>query len=52
MLLSPGFPLTSEALWTGSLVLGLLFLVFLTYRLWKCCWARQLLGSSAPPGPN
>ncbi|XP_032990828.1 mucosal addressin cell adhesion molecule 1 isoform X3 [Rhinolophus ferrumequinum] len=45
-------PLTSEALWTGSVVLGLLFLVFLIYRLWKCCWARQLLGSSAPPEPN
>uniref|UniRef100_A0A671EBZ1 Mucosal addressin cell adhesion molecule 1 n=1 Tax=Rhinolophus ferrumequinum TaxID=59479 RepID=A0A671EBZ1_RHIFE len=40
------------SLWTGSVVLGLLFLVFLIYRLWKCCWARQLLGSSAPPEPN
>nr|ABN13862.1 mucosal addressin cell adhesion molecule-1 isoform c [Sus scrofa] len=27
----------SAALWTGSLVLGLLLLVFLIYRLWKRC---------------
>uniref|UniRef100_A0A8C0C618 Ig-like domain-containing protein n=1 Tax=Balaenoptera musculus TaxID=9771 RepID=A0A8C0C618_BALMU len=32
-----GSPLTSASLWTGSLVLGLLLLVFLTYRLWKRC---------------
>ncbi|XP_017506981.3 mucosal addressin cell adhesion molecule 1 isoform X1 [Manis javanica] len=31
------FPPASAALWTGSLVLGLLLLVFLTHRLWKCC---------------
>lgn len=36
-LLPPGFPPASAALWTGSLVLGLLLLVFLTHRLWKCC---------------
>ncbi|XP_057565948.1 mucosal addressin cell adhesion molecule 1 [Hippopotamus amphibius kiboko] len=30
-------PLRSTALWMGSLVLGLLLLVFLTYRLWKRC---------------
>ncbi|XP_067590681.1 mucosal addressin cell adhesion molecule 1 [Pseudorca crassidens] len=30
-------PLTSAYLWTGSFVLGLLLLVFLTYRLWKRC---------------
>ncbi|XP_058919404.1 mucosal addressin cell adhesion molecule 1 isoform X2 [Kogia breviceps] len=30
-------PLTSASLWTGSLVLGLLLLVFLTHRLWKRC---------------
>uniref|UniRef100_A0A8C3VVV6 Mucosal vascular addressin cell adhesion molecule 1 n=1 Tax=Catagonus wagneri TaxID=51154 RepID=A0A8C3VVV6_9CETA len=28
---------SSAALWTGSLVLGLLLLVFLIYRLWKRC---------------
>ncbi|XP_032250341.1 mucosal addressin cell adhesion molecule 1 [Phoca vitulina] len=32
---------TPPALWTGSLVLGLLFLVFLTYRLWKRCRPTQ-----------
>ncbi|XP_004395507.1 PREDICTED: mucosal addressin cell adhesion molecule 1 [Odobenus rosmarus divergens] len=32
---------TPPALWTGSLVLGLLFLVFLTYRLWKRCRPAQ-----------
>ncbi|KAK2492265.1 hypothetical protein MC885_002841 [Smutsia gigantea] len=31
------FPPASAALWTGGLALGLLLLVFLTYRLWKCC---------------
>ncbi|KAM7140627.1 mucosal addressin cell adhesion molecule 1 isoform 1-T1 [Molossus nigricans] len=30
-------PPVSEALWIGSLVLGLLLLTFLTYRLWKRC---------------
>ncbi|XP_019513029.1 PREDICTED: mucosal addressin cell adhesion molecule 1 [Hipposideros armiger] len=45
-------PPTSGALWTGSLLLGLLLLAFLTYRLWKCCWARQLLGHPPPLGPN
>ncbi|XP_058584644.1 mucosal addressin cell adhesion molecule 1 isoform X2 [Neofelis nebulosa] len=30
-------PTTSAALWPGSLVLGLLFLAFLTHRLWRRC---------------
>ncbi|KAI4541318.1 hypothetical protein MG293_008460 [Ovis ammon polii] len=30
-------PTMSAALWTSSLALGLLLLVFLTYRLWKRC---------------
>uniref|UniRef100_A0A8C3VRS3 Mucosal addressin cell adhesion molecule 1 n=1 Tax=Catagonus wagneri TaxID=51154 RepID=A0A8C3VRS3_9CETA len=33
----PGSLSSSAALWTGSLVLGLLLLVFLIYRLWKRC---------------
>ncbi|XP_045656237.1 mucosal addressin cell adhesion molecule 1 [Ursus americanus] len=32
---------TPPALWTGTLVLGLLFLAFLTYRLWKRCRPAQ-----------
>ncbi|XP_030891942.1 mucosal addressin cell adhesion molecule 1-like [Leptonychotes weddellii] len=32
---------TPPALWMGSLVLGLLFSVFLTYRLWKHCRPTQ-----------
>ena len=37
MPLSPGSPTMSAALWTSSLALGLLLLVFLTYHLWKRC---------------
>ncbi|XP_035887976.1 mucosal addressin cell adhesion molecule 1 [Phyllostomus discolor] len=36
---------TSEALWVGSLVLGLLLLVFLAYHLWKRCQP-----ATEPPG--
>ncbi|XP_066134491.1 mucosal addressin cell adhesion molecule 1 isoform X1 [Saccopteryx bilineata] len=34
-------PPMSEALWVGTLVLGLLLLVFLAYRLWKRCQAHR-----------
>lgn len=36
-LFSLGSPPASEALWTGSLVLALLLLAFLTYHLWRRC---------------
>ncbi|XP_004441515.1 PREDICTED: mucosal addressin cell adhesion molecule 1 [Ceratotherium simum simum] len=47
-------PASSAALWTGSVALGLLLLVFLAYRLWKCCrpatdhHAHQLLWAPCP----
>lgn len=49
MLLPPGSPPVSEALWMGSLVLGLLLLTVLTYRLWKCCQPAR--GRQGPPAP-
>ncbi|XP_036167688.1 mucosal addressin cell adhesion molecule 1 [Myotis myotis] len=42
-------PPVSEALWMGSLVLGLLLLTVLTYRLWKCCQPAR--GPQGPPAP-
>ncbi|XP_014395535.1 PREDICTED: mucosal addressin cell adhesion molecule 1 [Myotis brandtii] len=42
-------PPMSEALWMGSLVLGLLLLTVLTYRLWKCCQPAR--GPQGPPAP-
>lgn len=41
LLPSPGCQTTPPALWTGSLVLGLLFLGFLAHRLRKRCRPAQ-----------